>query len=461
MPALALALCLLTSAPTAVQTPQEAAAKPARAAWGPGVVVTLEELDPVLVRRYAMTADGRSILQHMLRTRVLEKMADERGMQVTDADVDRRIATIDEQIRATGDPGGISAQLEANDVDVAEFRRLTRMLVVQERLCREALGIPPGARVTSDQQELWIEKEMIDRGASAPAPPWKDGVAASCGDVRVTAREYVDELRGELPADEVRETCYQMALLRAIRGRMPDLSQDAFERAIDLELERRRRNAAADPQYKGVPYERLLGMQGTSLAAMREDAGVRVMALSRLWVARSYDDATLRETYESERELFDARHGEALKLRVVFLNAAVLTNPLNPRTFDEALAELELVRTAASSEAAFEAAARQHSEDARTRAEGGRMGWIRRGGESNAELRSAAFADLDENGPPPPGGRVAGPIRLKNGAALIWVSAHRPAPGWDEMRIRVQSELRQRFVDDVLSRGELVTFLDV
>ncbi len=427
-------------------------------ARGGGLELTSAELGPVLLRRYAMSSSGREVLEHFLTTRLLERMAHERRMTVTDADVDRRVAELDRQVRANGSRAGIAGELASNEVDPLEFRELLRMAIVQERLCREALGLPPDSPLNGDQQKIWIEKEMADRGLHAPPPPWSDGVAGRCGDVSVSRAEYETKLRQSLPVEDVRETSYQLLVVKGIRARMPDFSEAARARAIDAEIEHRRREAEADPRYRGAPFERLLSMQGLSLEALRVDPAVELAAFSKAWVARTYPEDALRKVYGEERATFDGRHGEAVRARLLLLRAALLTNPLNPRGFGEAASQLETLARNIATEAEFEAAARSHSEESRTRARGGDLGWLTRVGDGLEELRAGIFADLRTRGPLPAGGRLVGPLRLDEGMALVWLGEARGAPSWDEMKSHVQNELRRRLIEDVLPRDAMVTF---
>jgi hypothetical protein len=463
----ALALCspLLSAGPPrqwqSSEGPPPATAPGAeRVAWGNGLVLTRAELDPVLVRRYAMTGEGRSALDHLLKTRLLERMARERHMEIGDEEVQARVEELDRQLRDSGERDGLRGQLRSNGVDETEFRRLLRISLIQEKLCREALGLAPEAPLSGDQQELWIEEEMSGRGLDAPPPPWKDGVAGRCGDLSVTAAEYQEKLAKSLSPEDVRETCYQILLAKGIRARMPDLSQEAQDRAIHAEIERRRRKAESDPAYRDVPFEKLLSTQGLSIELLELDPAVWVTALSQLWVLRSHTEDDLRRIYNEERARFDGAFGEAVRARVLFLTASEIETPSSPRTFDQAEAQLEELAPSLRTEDAFEAAARRHSEDSRTRQHGGELGWLRRVGEGLEELRGTVFDDLREHGPLPPGGRLAGPVRVDGGVVLVWLGEHRTAPSWEEMREHVQTELRRRLLEDVLPRESLVTFLD-
>jgi len=121
---------------------------------------------------------------------------------------------------------------------------------------------------------------------------------------------------------------------------MPDLAPEKLEKAVQEEVQRRRDEARLDPNNKGVPLDQLLGAQGILVERIGDDPAVRISALSKLWVERSYGAEDLKQMYETERELFDGLFGPAQEVALLFLRAAKYKNDLNPRTYEEAEKEL-------------------------------------------------------------------------------------------------------------------------
>lgn len=239
---------------------------------------------------------------------------------------------------------------------------------------------------------------------------------------------------------------------------MPDLSDEALARALDLEVERRRVTTERDPGLQGAKFEQVLASQGLTLEVLRRDPAVAIAALSDLWVERQFGEEGLRRTYAEERAWFDARFGEARELRVLFLRGGLARNELNPRTFEDADKELARLRAQVKNAADFERLAKLRSEDGGTRERGGLLGFVNPGETAvPSELRTAVFS-----GPKNEAEHCVGPVRLASpsGAALVWVGAVRPSPGWDEMRARVYNELRRRFLDECLKPTDVVTYLD-
>ncbi|MBK7875668.1 MAG: peptidylprolyl isomerase [Planctomycetes bacterium] len=421
--------------------------------------VTWKELEPVFVLRRVLAKDGRDALEHLAKSRLLEAIAAEQGLVVPDKEIDARIAEIEQQLRASGDPDGLAGQMKKAHMTPAEFRRYLRLATVHEVLTRRALGKKDGEPVTTEQQELYLEHVLEERSFAMFSPPWADGVAAKAGAVVITAREYLVHLRRSLRPETLHEDAYQVLLLKRIRQRMPDLAPDKHAKAVEDELARRRDAIAADPRYKGIPYEKLLAAQGVLADRLREDPDVQCQALARLWVERNYDDATLKRVYADEREHLDALYGPAIETRMVFLRAADFSREADLRTFKDAEKRLVELQPRVKSLEDFIRLAKEASEDAATREKGGDLGWVTVGNPRAPEaVRQAVEKELKRSPTlvASSAGSMTGPVRLPNGAALLWLGARRGVPSWEQMAFFVQRELRQRFLDEALPRTKMV-----
>jgi parvulin-like peptidyl-prolyl isomerase len=455
---LVVALSAASAVHAAPQASSEAQTWDEVAASGANVSISWAEFDALLVARYAMSEDGRAALKQLMRARLLDRLARESRLEVGPAEVDARWAQIDSEARAKGETGGLPAFLEAEKVDPLIFREFLRLAIVQETLARRALGLPEGRSVPPDQQEMWLDQVIEQRGTQMPPPPWDDGVAARCGDLTLSVRDYTQFLRTQLAPELVRDACYQMLLARRVRERLPDLASEALDAAVEAEIARRQAEVAQDPKYKGLSYEQILSAQGMRLDTLRKDPAVITAALAQVWVDRSHGEEGLREVYAKERAWFDGRFGEVREVRALFLRGAVLENKLNPRSIEEAERELMQLDARMAGLEDFEKLVLEHSEDAVSRDKQGLLGWLPRGDERvPAAIRDAAFSD---RGRPLGNGRLVGPLRLTGGAALLWIGASRPAPGWEVMRVEVHRELRRRFLEECLPRETVVTYLD-
>jgi hypothetical protein len=421
-----------------------------------------KDLDPLMRSRHAMSKDGRAALEHMAESRLLEVMARENGLSIPAKAVDARWKDLESQIHASGDKDGIAGYLKKGRLTEGEFRHYLELSIVQETLTRRALGMDDKASLTGEQQQIWIEERLRERNFAVQPPPWKDGVAARCSSFTIGIDELVRYLRQRLPEQDIRDDCYQLLLCRRMQKRMPDLAPSKLDEYVQAELERRRSEVAADPRYKGVPYENILAAQGILADSLATDPSVLVAALSRAWVDRSYSPEALKRVYTDEREYFDGLYGDAIDTSMLFLRGAQFKNELNSRTFAEAEAKLAAWKASLRSLEDFQRLAKAESEDATTRDSGGSLGYTGTGNprippEVRTEIGRALAArpSYDEAGKNP-----IGPVRVANGCVLLWFGMRRPAPTWEGMAAQVHRELRKRFIDEVLPKASLSTGFD-
>lgn len=436
-----------------------AAARSSVAASALDVELSWKEYDALVLDRHGSSEIGHGALRHLLRARLLDRLAAESNLRVAESEVDLKWDELERSVIASGEAANLQEYLEKKRVGRAKLREFLRLAIVQERLSRAALGIPASRPINGEQQEMWLDQIVQQRGMQMVPAPWPDGVAARCGDLEVSVPDYLAHLKEQLASDDVRDDCFQALLAKRMRARMPDLSPEAYERAIEAELVRRRATIEGDPEYKGLKLEQVLASQGMSLETLRRDPAVVISGLSYLWVDRAHGEDGLRKVYADERAEFDRKFGEAREARVLFLRGARFTNELNPRTFEDAERELERIKAQVRTREDFERFVKTRSEDTGTRDSGGGIGFVSPGDENVPEpIRSAVFADPSKDAPE----HVAGPVRITSpsGAVLVWVGGRRPAPGWDEMRARVHNELRRRFLDECLQRKDVVTYLD-
>ena len=425
-------------------------------------VLGMDELRELLLLRHAFSPDGREILRHLVQSNMIDHLGDEGRVKVSQGEINKLWDRLDRDAKRAGVAGGMAAELRRTGMTPEDFRELLRRQILQQVLTRRALGLGKDASVSGEQMALWIDAEIQKRGLEVISPPWNDGVIAVCGEVEIELDAFAQLLADHLPAKEVRDGCFHLLLLRGVDQRMPDLAPEARTEAVKLEIDRRRREVEGDSAFKGLSFESLLGAQGMTLEALEQDPSVAIAALSELWVSRGYDEEGLREAYQNERSYFENHFGEALHLHAIFLRAAKFKNPWNPRVFEQAEAELTALIPRLKTLEAFAEHARSLSEDPRSKAAGGDLGWVTRSDDqAPTSLREAAFQDLDTSGGAvPEGGELLGPVRLDNGVVLIWVSERRASPSWDVMVEYVRQELKRRFLSEILSQPDVQTFRD-
>lgn len=427
--------------------------------------VTFEELDEALIWRHGRSTNGREALRSLLDLVVLDHLAEERGVEVGPEEIAARWGELERELQEGGHARDLLEYLEQQDIEPETFREHLRLSIVHEELTRRALDLGPDDQLTGEQQTRWLEKVHASREVEEEPHPWEDGVVARSGELEITRAAFAEHLRTLVPREELRELAHGLALEKALRDRMPDLAESAVREGIEAELGRRAARVEADPRFQGVEYERLLDAQGLSLEAMRRDPSVRVHALSHLWSERTLDGETLRDTYEAEREAFDARHGEAVDVYALLLQAARFENEVVPRTFEKAEEELAKLRESIEGLEDFQRLASQHSEEPRTRERGGHLGRVTAGNPVVPEpIRRATFQAVEaargEDGEVDVEGTVLGPVRVQGGTMLLCLGERHPAPTWEEMSRHVANELRRRMRDELLPPQEVALWFD-
>lgn len=424
--------------------------------------VSFARLDDVLIWRDGRSPNGKQALGQLLELRVLAAMARAAGLEISDEALRARFDELDAMARQGGAEDGLAADIAARGIAPEEFREYLRLAMIHEALTREALGLPKDAPLTADQQQLWLESALRERGVTETAHPWADGVVCVSGDVTITRADFGAHLRNQIDAEDQRNALYLILLERAVRSRMPEVTAEGLESALDREIERRAAEALADPNYQGASYEQLLDARGLSIEAIRRDPAIRAAALAHEAVDRAHDDESLKAVYAAERAYFDGLFGESVEVRVCFRNASPREDdPLRP-SFTKVEAEMAEMLAAIEAPADFARVIEIHSEDRTTREAGGLVGRFTRGTPGVPEaLREATFAELDRTGGTlAPGGVLIGPIRLENGVLLAQLSNRLPSPTWETMSQHVHRELRRRFLEESLSRDSVITYLD-
>ena len=424
-------------------------------------IVTFADLNDLLIWRDGNGPNGDAALRQLLELRVIQSKGRASGIVITDAMVDDRFTELDAEAKAAGTVGGLNAFIASQGVPLKQFREYLQLSMIHETLTRTALGLPADAAITGDQQQIWLTQELKDRGYEERPHPFDEGVVCISGDVVITRKEFGDHLRSQVDDADEREACYLILLERAVRARMPEVTSEGANKALDRELGRRAAEAEANPDYQGVSYERLLEARGLSIEAVRRDPAIRAAALAHEAVDRRHDEASLRKTYEDERAVFDGMFGEAVELSILFKNAVEEEdNPL-VKSFRKVEQELREMKAAIAGPEDFVRVVELHSEDKTTRERGGLLGQITRAGSAKEleDLRSAAFAVVDAN-PEKALGTIIGPIRIEKGVILGLLGARSPAPTWADMQGHVHRELRRRFLSETLDRKSVATYLD-
>ncbi len=443
-------------APTAAQAPTaDPRLESGRAVAISGVhAVDAAQLDRLLLERFGMASPGEQAVRFLAGVKLIEAVAAEHGLSVSDEELRSRLVALDEQVRQAGAPNGLLAELANTRLSSEAFRETLRTALLHERLTRLALELPADEPVSPGSQELWLEQTLRERGWSRLPRPWVDGVVGLAGEEPITEAELAETLRAQLPQSDLRTALRHLLLESAVEEALAGVPQAEREAAIEKEIGRRRAEAKANPKYQGIPFESLLQAQGQTLELFRRDPDVRIAAFSTLAIDRRYDDAGLRAAYGAEQAFFDDRFGPAIRTRLLFLQAG----PAATRDFAEAEEAALTLGRRVTSEESFAALVRERSEERNTAPSGGDLGYVTRELPGlPEEFVDAIWSEAEGQALP----RLSNPVRLSAGVALFWLGHKRPAPPWDELRGHVRTELRRRFLVERVPEDSIQTYLEL
>ena len=413
------------------------------------LAVTFEDLDRLLVSRYALAPDGKRATLFLAKTLVLNELLAKSQIEIGRDELAERFAEIDAEVRAGGGQG-LDAELARSGVAIETFLETLRLGLAQEILTRRALELPEDKPVSADNQELWLSQELEQRGVERLQPPYENGVVARVGTRDIYSDQLGRSLRVQLPAEELREALEQLLLERALFAKLAPIPEEDFAAQLELEIERRRIEATSDPAYSGVPFEDLLSASGRTLEGLRTDPALRVRALVELQLQREASGDALRERYRAEQSRFDDQFGESVTARWIFRAARTEAHLAKERVY------LEQIAGQATGEHLFAALALEHSQHADSAEFGGNLGQIHRTGSGLDPRLVDALFQATQSGP---ASRTLGPFEIAGGVVLLWAGVRRPAPPEAQLLEHVRGELAKRLLRGALP-GPVATFVD-
>lgn len=424
------------------------------AAVGGDQALLFPDFDILLVERFGMASPGEQAVRFLAGVKLIEQAAAEVGVRVSDEELRSRLLALDEQVRSAGAPDGLLAELTNTRLSSERFRETLRTALLHERLTRLALDLPANEPVSPGSQELWLEQTLREQGWQRLPRPWVNGVVGLAGETPITEAELAGTLRDQLPHEDLYTAARHMLLAQSVEAALGDASKEELAAAIEKEIGRRRAEAAANPRYQGVPFESLLAAQGQTPELFRRDPVVRIAAYSSLWTDRKHDDTSLRAAYDSEAEFYDDRFGQAIRTRLLFLQAG----PVATRDFEQAESEILTLGRRVTNEDSFAALVRERSEERNTAPSGGDLGYVTRKFPGlPEEFLDAIWGEAEGQALP----RLSNPVRLSAGVGLFWLGHKRPAPPWSELKGYVRTELRRRFLVERVPAESIQTYLDL
>lgn len=393
---------------------------------------------------------GRRAVQHLVNTTLVAAEAEAKGLMPEADEIRAFWEELKKQFRAAGrDPEDFAA---VRNTSHEQFLADLGMQLAQKALVRAELGLTDDEPVSREMLTLWLQEarrrhEVVEDPEELPL-----GTVA-----RVDGRPIPILALGHLllrTSDHEQRARFvrQIVLQQILEARARELGIEVTEKDIERELEERRREAEANPRFRGLTFEQLLETQGLTPERLGKSRLFRAQILQEKIAAALHPDEELREELAADRQGVLDRVGPRRRLGAIYVRSLEEPNELVPRGFDEAREHLETVRERILAGAAFERVAMVETEDPASKVDGGDLGWVNRNSERLPEaVRAAAFAL--------PIGGLSEPVRTEDGYWLIKVLDAEPPLAEGEILERMRGEKEEKLLADLLEAAE-IEFLD-
>jgi foldase protein PrsA len=411
---------------------------------------TFQDFHAYLVERFDGKEEGKQALQQVARCRTVEEEAARRGLGVTAEEVRRRRDELDRKLQSAGEPA-IDSNLRARGIEREAFEDLLRLTLLHEKIVRAERSLPEGEEIPAEALAKWLEERLARVETSrSNLPP---GAIALVGGRAVAVDELGRNVRHLLGATKAKELLLEALGARLVEDRAKALGLAPRPAHFEAEFERRRGRVLEDPTYGGATYDDLLRAAGSSLEEVRRDPRTRTAVLLDLIVEKSVPAERLADQFARERSRLELQYGEGRRASLLFLRAGAKEGEGVARTFEQAEEELRALLPKVADAERFGPIARERSEDEETKGSGGDLGVLHAAEKGrDPALLAAVFAAQP--------GALVGPLRLKEGVALVLVREKVPSPDAAVLQERLRAELRSRLYRELLGSSPLVTYLD-
>jgi hypothetical protein len=445
-----------------------AAAPPARAASdevdakAPIAVVDGRPIDGERFARFVLAErerdQGAAALDQIVQERLVERAARRRGIRVTAKEIDSRLAELEAGMREQSQGrAGIEDQLAALKMTREEFRALLAKSIACERMMALDFSLPQGSKIPPEKQSLWFQElKSRERVRTDPLPP---GAAAVIGDdlpETIGRTELGLRLFKSLPPPERDQLFDEFVGVEVVTVAAAAQGLEVTRERIDQEVAERtlllRARLAAD-KIPGADLDYLgwLKSRGEDPQAFVATERFRAEILLKEMTRARHGEDGFRHYYEARRALFDAQFGRRVRLSTIFLKGAAQKSAKVPRTWAEAQAELEQLKsrvatTIAPAAETFVGLAKLRSEDA-SASRGGDLGFL---AQAELERRGLPKGLLDAKP-----GTIEGPLTVADGAHLLLVVEQKDSAPFEEIAAEVEKAARREVMKE-LREGKTV-----
>ncbi len=405
-----------------------------------GREITRAELRARLVRK-ASSSERDAILAQLMDNQLISQEMKRRKLEVTEADIDLRIATLGDQIKAQSQgKTTLDAEIERSGVSLADFRLQLRYLLALETMARKDFGIPDGEEVAAARMTVWLADARGKAALKKEGLP--DGVAAMVNSEPVYDEQVGRELERSLGKSETRSALNALIGMRLVRARMAEVGVTVSPLDLEHELSVRRKQFEKNPRFDGIDFAQFLqATRSQTPEQMKADDEFLAQVGLKKVVLKVRSEEELRRHFEENRELY----GPLIRASHILIKASEASTP-GSRSVAEAKELIEKVAAELKAGADFAAVASKQSEDT-SRAQGGDVGFFPpKGVMDEAFAKAAAALSV---------GAISEPVRTAAGWHLILVTERKPPPTFDEVREEVVTDLSRRLYKELVQKADI------
>ncbi|MCU0727582.1 MAG: peptidyl-prolyl cis-trans isomerase [Planctomycetes bacterium] len=399
-----------------------------------GTVITMNEFEAALVRRFAGTDQGKKALDELVEKVLLESEAASRGVAVSDADLEdyeRKVAK--EVSLRSGGSRTLADLLAEKGITLAEFRKVSRDFLIRQRLAAPDLGVT--GEVTTAQISVWLSDLKRRRGVRVGAPDLPPGVLALVGGRAVRESELGEALRSSLETSDLESALWDLAIARAVKQDLEAAKIVVEPADIDTAIAELREDFASDPRFRQTTFtfeQYVEAVRHLTVSELRTDPLFLAQVGLAKRIRQGLTPEQIAEFFTEHRE----RYGEQRTFIHLVVKADDRAAPFgksSTRSYEEAKVIIDALYARYLRGTPFEKLILESSEDRSNYSRPDRLIRVNRETHLPESLRDKVF-----EAPP---GEVVGPVRTPYGYHLLKVTEVTPPKSFEEARPEIVRDL--------------------
>ncbi len=404
------------------------------------VVVPVDLFLEEIVRRYARPdMPSIKVLENLINETMVRVAAEKAGVEVTEADVERRYEELARQIKQADPKLDLVEQIRKQGVSMETFRKKLRSNCILERLARIDQRIPDAEPVTAKHQNTWLANRRKEAAVETDLDKLGAGTAAMVDGTAITYRDFARDFLQTADKAEIRRLVDMLARSVLMDDVLATRKLPLADSDLDLELQARKSDFEAKPQYQGLSFTDIV-KQTTGLEADRwkRTRGFRLEAgYSKLGRHASMKDE-VQAYYEQNLSYF----GPRFTVRHLLIRGAERPEAWKgpgpaPQPIAKAKMQAEVVAAEIRKGKRFEDLVQLYSEDTATKLSGGVLEPFTPGENRLHEAFTKAVQSLEV-------GQTSPPVETPAGVHLIRLDRKDPPPPVEAVEAVIRRELGLR-----------------